>query len=1393
MTPPFELDGQPDGSHVIKVEGFGAHQRRLGAPDVPHKTYLVAVPAGSVPRLEYTVGGEELYPGVLPSPVPRPVDEAGAGDLLEFDRVAAAATVRQRFEFDPAIYGGKQSFPSEVAWLGRVGVLRDQRYVEVHVAPLRFDPSIDGLKRAHHVDIVVHFDGGDPAGDYASDPRFESVYADAFVNYSQGKRFRLDRNSTGPDDWSAPRREPGAAGRLDRAPDVQALSSGGPTPRLRIRIQERGLIRLDHPLLQASGITAHPISHWYLENRGVQVPLRIVDDGNDLLGVADSVLFYAENLDDEPKTVLNTDFPGSPFDLFEYRDFTDENTYFLSVAGSAQSAMAELDVSPSNLLTPPDSFTEVAHVESDHPFGWRPIGGADPWYWWPSISNVGTPSRIDEVPLPGLYSTTASLDVTVQMRGVSGTGEDPDHPIRVTLKNALLDTLDFVDGSFDGRTLHTQQLAWNHVSGPGMLEPAKVELTCLDPPTGRNDVILDYIEVEYPRSFAAIGDQLLINWPNADAEFVVTGLSVDDPDVYEVTKIDGTEVITATRLTGGVPSGAGPFSFRFEIAEDPGMALDQTRRFLVVADGVVPTLDAMNLGADLVSDLRLNSNQADMVVIAHPDLVSTLPGSELSLLLAHRASAAGGNVTSKVAWIQDVYDEFGHGIPGTQPIREFIRYVLSDAPGEGWADPRPAYVLLIGDSSYEFKAGTAEGTYIPTQILFKDDPILGYYASDSIMAAVIGDDDHPDLEIGRIPARTSGEADVVIAKIRSYETVSPAGDWRNHALLISDRGSDGEGDLDFEMTNDQAIGYIEDPGYTSRHLKYFTDYYDNPGVTDPIGDMNIDIKAAVNGDDAYDGASVLQYGGHGNSYFWSNDGFLQVWDQENPDTDDLTNSPELPWLMAHNCLTGSFHEKSLASMGENWLKRDVGGAVGVFSPAALSFNAIGNIVTDVIWDAMYGARRERVVGNLAALTHAALCTDSIEACQSYIVQGDPAMRIGLRLTEPATNVSATPGNVQVTIDWTASDTPDAEYLVYRTSDLLNANYILRTPSPIDATQYVDTLVTNNEIYYYYVVAVDPEGFRSAWSHLNSDCDNGPDCLIAIPTNPDPPSIPSGLAIGDPGQGTQLRLDWTTNPEPDVEFYTVHYGTAPGDYSVTLPIGNTNTAIITGLTEGQEYYFAISATNTSDKTSAVSNEVIDFPKVARGLRAPRFIEDLFVRPSGNDMKLEWTEVTSDIFGKPKSVDIYEVFRGEVPNFSAGGLTKIGQCSAPCNEFFDAGAALASASYYYRVLAVDGDGTPSGFGSELPGWTDLSGQTVDVLTGEILLQWTPVTLTVDGRPTTIKHYLLYAADAPFTREDIRDGSGPAPVIVEGTSTQFTPPGQSRYYSVLAVDAWDNLSPF
>ena len=366
--------------------------------------------------------------------------------------------------------------------------------------------------------------------------------------------------------------------------------------------------------------------------------------------------------------------------------------------------------------------------------------------------------------------------------------------------------------------------------------------------------------------------------------------------------------------------------------------------------------------------------------------------------------------------------------------------------------------------------------------------------------------------------------------------------------------------------------------------------------------------------------------------------------------------------------------------------------------------------------------------------------------------------------------------------------------------MFSGPFYTRIVDSLMVTSYTDEDVTHTKLYHYFVIAKD-QGFESAWSNFNTDCGEPQesDCVQATPVNTIPPVVPSGLAVTDAETGGRLDLTWNPNPEFDILSYTIHYGVTTG-YGQTKTVLITPYTTITGLQNDQTYFFAVQATNTSGLTGAISDPAVSgTPSLILGVKAPGFIGDLMLSKSGQDAVLTWGPVTQDIYGKPLTVDFYEVYRGLSPQFDPLLAAPIG---TPTGTTFTDKMALAPGApdYHYLVRAVYLSGNPGGLGRQLPaGVPDLVVEPSPLPEArsaepDLLLSWSPVILDFDDRPTQISHYELYGDDDAFTRAEIQAGLVPLlEAVVPGESIVVRPLGPNRYYSVLAVDVKGNRSPF
>ncbi|TAK03045.1 MAG: hypothetical protein EPO39_12735 [Candidatus Manganitrophaceae bacterium] len=81
-----------------------------------------------------------------------------------------------------------------------------------------------------------------------------------------------------------------------------------------------------------------------------------------------------------------------------------------------------------------------------------------------------------------------------------------------------------------------------------------------------------------------------------------------------------------------------------------------------------------------------------------------------------------------------------------------------------------------------------------------------------------------------------------------------------------------------------------------------------------------------------------------------------------------------------------------------------------------------------------------------------------------------------------------------------------------------------------------------------------------------------------------------LSWETPALAANADLSWSANTETDLAGYKVYYGTSSRNYGAPVDVGNQTTFTATGLSEGQTYYFAVTAYNAAGSESGLSTEV-----------------------------------------------------------------------------------------------------------------------------------------------------------------------------------------------------------
>jgi len=264
------------------------------------------------------------------------------------------------------------------------------------------------------------------------------------------------------------------------------------------------------------------------------------------------------------------------------------------------------------------------------------------------------------------------------------------------------------------------------------------------------------------------------------------------------------------------------------------------------------------------------------------------------------------------------------------------------------------------------------------------------------------------------------------------------------------------------------------------------------------------------------------------------------------------------------------------------------------------------------------------------------------------------------------NLSVRSGNRYVNLSWEKplddGGSPIIGYRIYRGTSSGNETYLTMVGG--NATTYNDTGVTNGQTYYYRVSAVNGIGEGELSEEVS-----------AVPLSV--PSAPRNL-VARAGDG-YVVLTWEV-PLDDgglpITGYKIYRGTSLGNETLLATVRNETTYYHdTGLTNGQRYYYRVSAVNGIGE-GELSIEVNATPQTIPS--APR---NLVARAGNRYVVLTW-EAPADDGGSP--ITEYKIYRGTSPGNEVL-LTMVGNVLT----YNDTGVTNGQ-RYYYRVSAVNGIG-------------------------------------------------------------------------------------------------------
>ncbi|MGB8656728.1 MAG: C25 family cysteine peptidase [Candidatus Zixiibacteriota bacterium] len=383
-------------------------------------------------------------------------------------------------------------------------------------------------------------------------------------------------------------------------------------------------------------------------------------------------------------------------------------------------------------------------------------------------------------------------------------------------------------------------------------------------------------------------------------------------------------------------------------------------------------------------------------------------------------------------------------VPAIGSTKEEIKAYIQNAY-DTWSIP-PTYVLFVGDTDY-IPAWTGDASSTATD--------LNYVKMDS--------DNFADVFRGRLPAKTSAEADAMVSKTLYYERPSSTDlNWMGNACFIASS----DANLTAEFTHRYVIqNYLLPNGLTVDTL------WERLGVT------STQITNSVNA-----GKTMVCYSGHGSTAGWATGSYTQS------NVRGLSNLDEYPFILSHACFTGQFSVSEC--FGETWAK--------VANGAGIAFWGASNYTywdeDDILEKRMFQAAFAETCYSIGNMTDKALWYLyqyygggglSLYYLDAYNVMGDPSVDLW---TSPAESLhvtfppSITPGPHPVTV---GVQKPDAEPLygafvcLYKDGEVFETGYtdasgqVTLSPSPLTLGHMDVTVTAHNSIPFVDSMQVSP--------------------------------------------------------------------------------------------------------------------------------------------------------------------------------------------------------------------------------------------------------------------------------------------------------------------------------
>ena len=905
-----------DQDHAIQIPHF-VNDATPGHYALPQQSILIALDRGAEPEIE--IIREVIDTEIEAQNIVVPVAPIPSGVV----RDVSGEIVGGRFLPPTAVDQDPSTIPSPIpvapVTIEEVGTMAGVRLARIRFSPLQISNAGIVTHQIEELELVVHLDrsknnSGNGVG--------ESGRSDSFQTSQNSSLVKNVKNLVVNPDHVALEPQPPSTRTADFQPDREGVI---------MEIGESGLISVSYEWLSEQGVDLSTLNltNLHLMHQGEAIPYLLDGNGDDRFETGEALKFYAP-----------------PF----FSRWSQTDRYLLVEEATPGLRMGDENAvpngEPAGQLLQSVTFEEDLIYTPNCVCGAIPAGRDGERWTWGELRLPGQPVWSESFSLQAVDVSQES-ELTIWLQGITALFQPEDHLVKISLNGAALDEV-----VWDGKN----EIEVNLTVPAGLLisdGTNELSLEILE----RENISIDGIWIDAFRLAYVAAPQRSGNFSSAERRFAANGVaqrySLSNGEGWNGSLFNITDP-TATRiLTPNIENNV------LDWRDPAGVTEPQSYFWAGPADEVEP------LGAKQARQLTGRSaNGGSYIVIAPAEFIPALVP-----LTSLRANEGWSVVVEPV---EAIYDQFGHGLPTPESIRAYLSWAYTE-----W-ETRPEMVLLVGDGTNDPKQNLEESlaTHIPPYLAVVD-PWLGETAADNQFVAIDGDDNLPDMIIGRLPVNSLSETETVVEKIVTYETSPPVGNWSSDILLVADN-SDHAGN--FASSNESVTAPFLDDSLSVKRLNF-----NDETSTGEMWNQKVTARWTS-------GASLIMFNGHASIHQWAVERFMHV-----DDISSLRNGAQLPVVLGMSCFTSSFQINDEPTLDESLVRSESGGAIAVWGPTGLGVSTGHDALASGYFESVYQENNPRLGDATLAgkLKLAQVQPEYDDLIDTFTLLGDPAMKINM--------------------------------------------------------------------------------------------------------------------------------------------------------------------------------------------------------------------------------------------------------------------------------------------------------------------------------------------------------------------------------------------------------------